>query len=65
MAGIVERMTGEELLVMRVFGDRRIVKAVNSELNRRARFGPAERTKTEQYWAGRTFANRHSARLAA
>jgi len=62
---IMRRMTGEELLVMRIFGGQSVAAAISNELDRRATAGPPCQAKTEAYWAGRNFAGRHSARLVA
>ncbi len=37
MEKILSRMTGEELLLLRIAGDRKTTSAIEAELNRRAR----------------------------
>jgi hypothetical protein len=62
---ILERLSGEELLLLRILGGENVRTAVEGELDRRAQAGPPRRRRSADYWAGRTFAARHSARLAA
>lgn len=63
---IVKRMSGEEMLLMRIFKSDRVGPVIENELDRRALSNPIPRRRwTENDWAGRTFAMRRSARLAA
>ena len=65
MNAVLERMTGQELLLMRVLKGRKVEKAINAVLDRRAATGPRGRASEETLWAGRTFAMRNTTRLAA
>lgn len=65
MSEIMKRMSGEELLLLRILGDESARAGIEAELDHRAMAGALRRYRTEQYWAGRNFAARHSARLAA
>lgn len=63
--GMLNRMSGEELLVLRVLGEANIGAMIDAELDRRARSAPARSRRADQFWAGRNHAQRRSARLAA
>ena len=66
IAKIAKQMSGEKLLLMRIFKGNRVGPMIKNELDRRALSNPMPRRKlTENNWAGRTFAMRRSARLAA
>ena len=65
IASILSRMSGEELLLLRILNGDSVRPAVDAELDRRGRFGPQGPAGSEDFWAGRTYAERHSARLAA
>ena len=60
---ILERMMGEELPMFRILGGARA--SIEAELDRRALLSTSRRRNIRRFWAGRTFAIRHSARLAA
>lgn len=62
---ILARMTGEELLLLRILGGDSAAAAISAELDRRAAPGRRGPRRSEPYWAGRNFAMRKSARLAA
>ena len=62
---VLKRMSGEELLMMRIFDRKSNSGKIENELDRRAHFGGPEYSKTEDYWAGRTFAMRRMLRKAA
>ena len=65
---IVKRMSGEEMLLMRIFKSDRVGPVIGNELDRKALSNPMpRRRRTEHNWSGRTrtFAMRRSARLAA
>lgn len=64
---ILKRMSGEELLLMRILKGDGVGPVVEDELKRRASSAGWTRRyrKDEAYWTGRTFAMRRSARLAA
>ncbi len=65
MSEILKKMTGEGLLLVAILGSKGVRKAVDTELDRRTLMGMRPDRRSETYWAGRTFANRHSARMAA
>ena len=65
MEAMLKRMTGEELLMARVLEGDKFAAVIDHELDRRARFAPSSWSRTEAFWAGRNFAMRKSARLAA
>lgn len=62
---IMKRMSGEELLLMRVFGRNSNSEKIENELNRRALLGGPTYSRSEDYWAGRTFAHQSFLRKAA
>ena len=65
MKGMLKRMTGEELLLARVLEGDKLAAVIDQELDRRAMSGAPSSSKAESFWAGRNFAMRKSARLAA
>ena len=60
---LLRRMTGEELLVVRILQGNQSAAEISTELDRRAGFSPARRTGRAIDWSSRIFAARHSARL--
>ena len=60
---ILGKMSGEELLMLRILNGRAAKAPVDAELDRRAHAGPPRRS-TRIDWSGRIFANRHPARLS-
>ena len=62
---ILEKMIGEELLLLKIFKGKRVSSFIDAELNRRAMTDAPLSPKPEDFWAGRTFAMRHSSRMAA
>ena len=65
VAQVLKRMSGEELLMMRVFDRKSNSGKIENELNRRAHFGGSMYSKGEDYWAGRNYAHRNFLRKAA
>ncbi len=65
VAQIMKRMSGEELLMMMVFDRNSNSGKIENELNRRAKLGGPMYPKSEDYWAGRTYAGRKFLRIAA
>jgi len=65
MEAMLKRMTGEELLLARILEGDKLVAVIDHELDRRATSGAPSSSKAEAWWAGRNFAMRKSARLAA
>ena len=65
MEAMLKRMTGEELLLARILEGDKLVAVIDHELDRRACLGAPSSSKIESFWAGRNFAMRKSARLAA
>jgi hypothetical protein len=60
---LLRRMTGEELLVLRILQGEQSAAAISGELDRRARCYPARRMGRSVDWSSRIFAARQSARL--
>jgi hypothetical protein len=54
MMNILNRMTGEELLLMRILNGDSVLPAVEAELDRRAITGVTARTTTRNRQAGHT-----------
>jgi|SaaInl7_200m_RNA_FD_contig_31_767419_length_369_multi_6_in_0_out_0_1 hypothetical protein len=65
VAQVMKRMSGEELLIMRVFDRKSNSGKIENELNRRAHRGGSMYSKSEDYWAGRNYAHRNFLRKAA
>ena len=65
IANVLKRMSGEEMLLLRILKGQAVRPEIETELDRRAHLGSTLRRKAEAYWAGRHPAMRHSARLAA
>ena len=61
----VRRIAGEDLAVVRVLSGEDLRPAADARQGRGARLGLPVNLRTERYWAGRDFAGRNSARLAA
>ena len=60
---VLERMSGEELLLLRALDG--VAREIDAELDRRSLHGIAPAARRERFWAGRLFANRHSARVTS
>ena len=54
--GMMKKMTGEELLLMRILGGDSVAETVNTELDRRAIMGESKQTQTPIRIAGRSSA---------
>lgn len=65
MTEMLKRLSGEELLLLRILNGDGVASAISAELDRKALGSPGRTARTERYWAGRNFASRHSARAAA
>ncbi len=65
MHEVLKRMSGEELLLLRILNGESVQAAIDLELDRRASGGPGRPGRIEEFWAGRNHAARRSARLAA
>lgn len=65
VAKILRRMDGEELLLLKIFNGKSASSFIEAELDRRALLDTPLSHNSEDFWAGRNFAMRHSSRLAA
>ncbi len=65
VAKILEKMIGEELLLLKIFNSNSASSSVDAELDRRAMPDSPLSNNSEDFWAGRNFAMRHSSRMAA
>ena len=65
VAQVMKRMSGEELLMMRVFDRNNNSENIENELDHRAHFGGPMYPRSEDYWAGRNYAHRNFLRKAA
>ena len=65
VAQVIKRMSGEELLLMRIFDRNSNSGKIENELNRRAHLGGPMNSRNENYWAGLTYADQNFLRRAA
>ena len=63
--GMLKKMTGEELLLMRILGGDGIAGAIDTELDRRAIMGESERPQTQVSVAGNILTDVPTPRVAA
>ncbi len=65
VAKVLEKMLGEELLLLKILKGKSESSSIDAELDRRATSDAPLSCNPEDFWAGRTFAMRHSSRMAA